>query len=118
MPYYIFKGLRVDEGKYLVDLGLISYEELKMYLYLCPANPEYYKEVETNKDGKRLWMVTTSRDNVTTNNIKQYLHEEGSNYKLPKYPNVSKWYSTSENKYYNPGDSVKVNHGMHFIEIK
>ncbi len=72
MPYYIFKGLRVDEGKYLVDIGLTTYEELKMYLALFPANPDYYIEVETNKNGKRLWMVTTSLDKVTEKNKNKY----------------------------------------------
>jgi hypothetical protein len=58
-------------------------------------------------------MVTTDKDNVL--NKKEYLYEEGSYYILPRIVGVYKWYSTSEDKYYNPLDKVKVNHSMHFI---
>ena len=115
MPYYIFKGLRVDEGKYLVDLGLISYEELKMYLYLCPANPEYYKEVETNKDDKRLWMVTTSFDKVTDKNKDDFKITEGSTYRLPRVWSAKCFRNSVDNKCYKPGNTIKVYSGMHFI---
>ncbi len=115
MPYYIFKGLRVDEGKYLVDIGLISYSELKMYLYLCPANPEYYQEVETDKDGKRLWMVTTSFDKVTNYNKDHFKKKEGSIYRLPRIWNVNCFRNSIDNKCYKPGTSIKVYSGMHFV---
>lgn len=115
MPYYIFKGLRVDEGKYLVDLGLISYPELKMYLHLFPANPDYYREVETNSDGKRLWMVTTSFDRVTDYNKEKYKMVEGSIYKLPRIWNVNCFRNSIDNKCYKPGSTIKVYSGMHFV---
>ena len=115
MPYYIFKGLRVDEGKYLVDLGLISGPELKMYLHLLPANPEYYREVETNKDGKRLWMITTSFDNVNDNNKDMYKKVEGSTYKLPNKWGVKCFRNSIDNKCYSPGSTIKVYSGMHFV---
>ena len=115
MPYYIFKGLRVDEGKYLVDLGLISYPELKFYLYSCPANPEYYRKVETNKNGKRLWMVTTSLDTVTNKNKDSYKMIEGSTYRLPREWKVTCFRNSIDNKCYKPGSLIKVYSGMHFV---
>ena len=119
MPYYIFKGLRVDEGKYLVDIGLISHEELKMYLYLYPANPDYYRPVETNKDGKRMWMVTTSKDKVTDKNKYKYKVEEGSIYQLKKNKKIKCYRNSIDNKCYKPGSKIKVYSGMHFtVEYK
>ena len=115
MPYYIFKGLRVDEGKYLVDIGLTTYEELKMYLYLFPANPDYYVEAETNKDGKRLWMVTTSLDKVTEKNKNKYKVVEGKYYKLPNKKKIKCFRNSIDNKCYEPGSKIKVYSGMHFI---
>ena len=119
MPYYIFKGLRVDEGKYLVDIGLTTYEELKMYLALFPANPDYYIDVETNKNGKRLWMVTTSLDKVTEKNKNKYKVEEGTYYKLPNKKHVKCFRNSIDNECYKPGDKIKVYSGMHFtVEYK
>ena len=115
MPYYIFRGLRVDEGKYLVDIGLTTYEELKMYLYLFPANPDYYIDVETNKNGKRLWMVTTSYDKVTEKNKNKYKVVEGTYYKLPNKKHVKCFRNSIDNKCYKPGSKIKVYSGMHFI---
>ncbi len=117
LPYYMFKGMRVEEGAYLENFGL-TYEIFKYYLATNQVNEEMMRNVDTNENGKRIWMVTTSRDIVNMFNETLYLLEEGTNYKLPSYDGVSKWYSTSENKYYKPGDTVKVVHGMHFIEIK
>jgi hypothetical protein len=74
--------------------------------------------VDTNYQGKRLWMVTTSLDKVNDLNRNKYLHTEGSIYKLPMINGIKKWYSTSENIYYKPGDIVKVEHGMHFEALK
>lgn len=119
MPYYIFKGLRVDEGKYLADIGLTTYEELKMYLYLFPANPDYYQDVETNKDGNRLWMVTTSLDKVTDKNKDKFKVVEGSYYELKKDIKIKCYRSSIDNKCYLPGEIVKVYSGMHFtVEYK
>ncbi len=118
MPYYIFKGLRVAEGKYLVDLGLTTYDELKMYLHLFPANPDYYKKVDTNESGKRLWMVTTSYDKVTNWNKDKYKVEEGSYYKLPNKRKVKCFRNSINNECYKPGSKIKVYSGMHFIAEK
>ena len=115
MPYYIFKGLRVDEGKYLVDIGLTTFEELKMYLHLFPANPDYYRKVETNSEGKRLWMVTTSFDKINDKNKDKYKVEEGTYYKLPNKRKVKCFRNSIDNKCYKPGSKIKVYSGMHFV---
>ena len=66
-----------------------------------------------------MWMVTTSEDNITELNKKQYLKYEGSTYKLPKSKkdNFTGWLNTGDNKIYKPGDKATVNYGMHFKAI-
>lgn len=112
MPYYMFNGLRAEEGKYLNNFGLDK-DTFKYYLINNQLNEDMILKVPTNNNGKRLWMVTNSNDDIL--NLNDYLYEEGSYYILPKVFGVNKWYSTSENKYYNPLDKVKINHSMHFI---
>ena len=109
----MFKGLRAEEGKYLNNYQL-NLNLFKYYLKNNQNNESMLLNVELNKNNKRLWMVTTSEDKIL--NYKDYLYEEGSEYKLPKILGVNRWYSTSENKYYKPLDKVIVNHGMHFIK--
>ncbi len=112
MPYYMFKGLRAEEGKFLANFGL-SKEIFRYYLIKNQLNKDMLLEVPTNGSGKRLWMVTTDKDVVLNKN--DFLHEEGSYYTLPYAKGVKRWYSTSEGKYYKPLEKVKVNHSMHFI---
>lgn len=85
MPYYMFRALRVDEGKYVVDQGLISFDLLKLYLASRPANTEYFKDLPKNSNGKRLITITTSLDNVNLYNKFKYSYEEGEGayYTLP-----------------------------------
>ena len=113
LPYYMFVGLRAEEGKHLNNYGL-DLNTFKYYLSKNQSNEEMLLPVNTNNNGKRMWMVTTSRDNLTFKN--KYLFEEGSYYVLPV--TSSKWFNTSDNKYYYAGDKVLVSHGMHFIEVK
>ena len=111
LPYYMFKGLRAEEGKFLNNYGLDLYT-FKYYLSNNQTNENMLLPVKTNSNNKRIFKVTTNKDNkLSINN----LYEEGSYYVLPKLLGVNKWYSTSENKYYNSGDKVKVNYSMHFI---
>jgi len=118
MPYYMFKGLRIGEGKYLVDNNFISLDAFKYYLIAFPANPEYYKKVEVNNNGKRVWMVTTSVDKVNDNNKNKFKVEEGSYYVFKKHKNIVKYCSSIDNKCYRPGEKIKVYTGMHFIAKK
>ena len=112
MPYYMFNGLRAEEGKFLTNYGLTK-EIFKYYLANNQMNEKMLLPVETNNSGKRMWMVTTDKDVIL--NKADYLYEEGSYYTLPKSFGVYRWYSTSEDKYYMPLEKVKVNHSMHFI---
>ncbi len=113
LPYYMFVGLRAEEGKHLNNYGL-DLNTFKYYLSKNQSNEEMLLPVDTNSSGKRVWMVTTSKDNLMFNN--KYLYVEGSYYVLPI--TSSRWFNTSNGKYYNSGDKVLVNHGMHFIEVK
>ncbi len=117
MPYYMFKGLRVEEGKVLQKYGYTK-DIFRYYLLNNQLNEHMMKKIDTSINGKRLWMVSTSLDEINELNMNNFLHEEGSMYKLPNALGVRKWYSTSENKYYNPSDTIEVVHGMHFIAIK
>ncbi len=116
MPYYMFKGLRVEEGKVLENL--IDLNTFRYYLISNQLNDSMLNKPSVNDSGNRVWMVTTSDDKV--NNYTDYLYEEGSYYTLKEPINnngFKYWYNTSNMKYYYPGDSVKVYFGMHFIAI-
>ena len=114
MPYYIYKGLRVAEGKYVVDLGYTTLEELKYYLKKYPANPSYYVKVPENSRGKRMWTVTTDFD-LAMNLKPQY--EEGSYYTLKRDKNILCYHNNVDHVCYSPGSKVQVYSGIHFETI-
>ncbi len=114
MPFYMFKGLRVEEGKVLENY--LDFNTFRNYLIYNQLNENMLLKPDTNNSGNRLWMVTTSDDNVI--NYSNYLYEEGSYYTLKKPKNGYKyWYNTADGKYYFPNDVVRVDCGMHFIAI-
>lgn len=117
IPYYMFKGLRAEEGKILANYGL-TLDIFKMYLAMNQTNPLMLKE-PINNNGKNMWMVTTNLDNVNEFNKYEYLREEGSIYTLPKVnkKNFVGWLNYADNKIYKPGNKVTVDHGMHFKDI-
>ena len=116
MPYYMFKGMRAEEGKVLepyMSLGMF-----RKYLIENQLNDNMLREPNVNDNDKRVWMVTTSDDIFS--NYEDYLYEEGSFYVLnnPKNKNNFKyWLNTSDNQIYYPGDKVRVDLGMHFIAV-
>lgn len=114
IPYYLFKGLRATDQAVLEHYGYIDANGFRQLFETLLLNPYMIQEPPTNKKGNRIWMVTTSLDEVIDKT--NYLHEEGSYYTLPK--TSGKWYSPSENVYYNGEDIIQVWHGMHFIEVK
>ena len=118
MPYYMYKALRVDEGKYVVDQGMISFELLKYYLASNPANSYYFKDLPKNDNGKRLIMVTTSLDDVNLYNRYKFIYEEGSYYTLPIKNNIKCYLNTTNNTCYSGGSKIKVDTSTHFIAIK
>ena len=117
MPYYMFKALRVDEGKFVVNQGYISFELLKSYLSSNPSNSYYFKDLPKNNNGKRLLMITTSLDNVNLYNKYKYIYEEGSYYTLPIRNNIKCYMNTTNNTCYNGGSKIKINTSTHFIAV-
>lgn len=117
IPYYIFKGMRAEEGKILNKYGL-NIDSYKEFLKMI-ADTEDMLRLPIQKFNKNMWMVTTSQDNVNDLNKSNYLRYEGSIYTLPTSKNNKKvkWLNTSDNKVYKPGDKVTVYHGMHFEAI-
>ena len=117
IPYYMYKGLRAEEGKFLASYGL-DINIFKTYLIQNQNNPEMIKK-PLQKFNKNIWMVTTSEDNITKINKHNYLKTEGSIYILPKSKNkkFTGWLNTSDNKIYQPGNKVKIYHGTYFKAI-
>ena len=116
LPHYLFVGFRVQEAGILFNNMGTNFEEFASYIDTFITTDKYLiKPIQ--KNGYNYWMVTTSLDKVSDNNKASFLQKEGSTFKLPISSKVKKWYSTSENKYYLPGEYVVVNHGMHFEAI-
>ena len=117
MPYYLYMGLRAMDGAVLVHYGYMTYDDFYNLFESLLMNPIMQLPPQTNDNGNRVWMATNSLDNVTDENRDDFLIEEGEYYTLPCDDNVEKWYSPSNNEYYECGDQVQIWHGMHFIAI-
>lgn len=118
LPRYIYKAFRLEETKYLVNNGLVSPEQFSYLFNKFLTEENKMLMPPTNENGTRLWMVTTS-DDTDPSNIRHQL-EEGSTYTVPTPVNTKgfvKWYNSSDNKYYLPGDTIKVYGGMHLTAI-
>ncbi len=116
LPHYLFVGFRVQEAGILFNNMGTDFETFAKYINTFITSDDYLiKPIQ--KNGFNYWMVTTSLDMVSDSNKGSFLQKEGSTFRLPKSAKVKKWYSTSENKYYLPGEYVVVNHGMHFEAI-
>lgn len=116
MPYYLYKGLRIEEGK--VISKYLNYNDLRKYLIVSPLNDNMLLPPITDPSNSRLWMVTTSDDIISNKN--SYLRKEGSYYILREPIRRAKfkyWYNTSDGKKYKPNSVVRVTHGMHFIAV-
>ena len=111
LPYYLYKGFRAGELAVLLNKQATNLDDFKGYLRKFIVNTDMILP-PIIKNNERYWMVTTSLDIIDENNKENYLVKEGENYVLPNIE--GKWYSTSENKYYESGDIVQVWTGMHF----
>ena len=114
IPYYMFKGLRAEEGKVLANYGL-DLDTFKGYLIKNQNNPDMLR-LPIQSNGRNMWMVTTSLDKINDFNKNEFLREEGSIYTLPKV-NDKKfigWLNYADNIVYDQGEKIIVNHGMHF----
>ena len=144
MPYYLYCGSRGNETKLFVNLGYATTPELIKYLLETQLNQDKAVPPITDKEGNRLWMITTSDDNIK--NYKKYLHKEGYVYTLKEPKSVQNkefvgwhntessvytlkeptsvqnkefvgWFNTVDGKMYNVGEKYKLIHGTHFIAI-
>lgn len=112
-PRYLYEGYRMAEGKNAYNKGVLDISYIAELL-----DTQNTKELMTNDEGKTVWMVTTSDDEVTDSNKSEFLREEGSYYTLPQPDRKSGfigWLNTADNKLYQPGDKVEVLYGTHFI---
>ena len=116
LPYYMFKGLRAEEAKGLINSG---YNINNFVNFVKLLTEDDMLKTPIQFFGKNMWMVTTSEDNVTDLNKNNYLRYEGTEYTIPKPKdkNIVGWLNTSDNTIYQPGDNVTVYHGMHFEAI-
>ena len=119
LPYYMFKGLRAEEGKHLINYG-ISRELFRFYLSANQLNKNMLLEPDMDIFGNRVWMVSNSDDIVSEINKKNYLIKEGNYYTLPspsKRKNFLYWYNTGDGKRYNIGDKVQIWYGTYFEAV-
>lgn len=110
-PEYLFKGLRMEEAKYIYNHGLLDIPTV-----ISKLDIRNTKDVLKDKDGDIVWMVTTSDDVVDEKS--NYLRKYKSMYVLPYPKNVDNfvgWLNTGDNKIYQPLDKVEVLYGMHFV---
>ena len=118
MPYYMFKGMRAEEAKVLEKYGL-NLKVFAKYFKTNQLNEKMLLKVP-EKNKKRVWLVTTSDDKVTSKNRNKFMIYEGDYYilKSPKNKkNFKYWYNTSDNKNYKVGEKIKINHGTYFEAI-
>ena len=117
MPYYMFKGLRVEEGEVLS--AYLDFETFKNYLLHNQLNDEMLLKPEEDGAGNRLWKVTTSDDlTFGASSATNSLFKEGSYYFLKEPLNkigFKGWLNTADGELYQPGDMVRVDYGMHFV---
>ena len=118
LPYYLYKGFRVEEAGYLVNNNVTTIDEFKKYITTLIINQSMLESPITINNN-RYWMVTTSEDVINNSNKKSFLRKEGSIYTLPKLnkQNFKGWYNTSDNNVYKPGDKIIVTHGIHLNAV-
>lgn len=105
-PYYLFYGLRAQDGAVLVKYNYITKEQFKSVFVDLLLNKKYIKE-PNNIFGKRIWSLSID-DKYKTKVF------EGTKYKLPK-SNVKCYLNTTNNKCYKPGSTITVWTGTHLI---
>lgn len=109
IPYYLYKGLNLQNTLQLINSGDLDTEFLINFVNTHTVEP-------ITKDENRYFMMTTSLDEVNDENVEGYLYKEGDYYKLPK-DGAKYFINTFTNKKYKPGKKVKVENSMHFKVI-
>ena len=102
----MFKGLRAEEAKYLVNEGYMTDEMLQYYFIMNQNNPDMVEKPITKK-GERYWPVSID-------NKKYGLIKEGSDFTLPN-TKTKCYFNTSDSKCYKSNDKVKIYYGTHSI---
>lgn len=116
LPHYMFVGLRAEEGKILSNYGL-DLNLFKGYLSENQSKKGKYLEVNKNRKGNRLFMVTTSQDIVNNLNKNSYLKEEGSIYTIPSNSNAKCYLNSVDKKCYKSGDKIVITSPIYFKVI-
>ena len=115
---YLFKVFRLEETKYLLNTGLVTQEQFNdLYNNYLMDNDKKVIPPK-NDEGKYLWMVTTSDDNNPDDISHQMV--EDSTYIVPtpnNNNNFKYWYNHSDNKTYQPGDTIIVDSSMYLEAI-
>lgn len=108
VPYYLFHGLRAQDGAVLVRYNYITMKEFKSVFTDLLLNKKYIRE-PNNILGKRIW--TLSFDDGYSEKV-----FEGTVIKLPRKKNVKCYLNTTDNICYKPGESLKIWSGTHLIK--
>ncbi len=107
VPYYLFYGLRAQDGAVLIKYNYINMTEFT-YVFTGLLMNKQFIQNPNNILGKRIWSV--SIDNSYYNRF-----FEGYDFTLPKNNKVKCYLNTSNNICYKPGSIVKIWTGTHFI---
>lgn len=112
MEEYMFEALGIREGKYFVDIGYITKEEILYFIVGQATNEDMLLKPDTNQDGKRIWSVSTSFNSAVK-------VAEGDMFTLGAVENENfvGWRSSADGKIYNAGDSVKIMFATHFTAV-
>ncbi len=108
IPYYLYKGLNLQNAKSLVNNKLDT-NFLKLSIIRHTVNP-------VMKNGKRYFTVTTSLDYLESYKPEEHLYEEGILYKIPK-ANVKYFEDTASGERYLPGETIEVQCSTHLKTI-
>lgn len=109
IPYYLYEGLNLKNAKSLLKNGL-DIEFLKSFINAKTISP-------ITKNGEMYFMVTTSQDDVNSDNIESYLYKEGSTYTLPKI-GAKYFEDTASGNIYKEGDCIEIHNSIHLKIVK
>ncbi len=108
VPYYLFYGLRAQDGAVLVKYNYITMDQFKSVFRDLLLNDNYIKK-PNNIFGKRIWSVSIDDDYHS----KMF---EGTKFKLPSDKKVKCYLNTSNNKCYSPSSYITIWTGTHLIK--
>ena len=106
MPYNIFKGCNLGNILYLIENKGMNVDDVGKFLTST-------EKEQISKNGKRLYIVTTSEDKINKANLDNYLYEENGIYIFPKI-GAKYFIDTSTNKKYKEGEKFVVYNSTYF----